>query len=132
MTKLTAAKCLLMISLSVVLASCAIAPETQAKMDEYQRTVPICDDASDCQSKWSQALAWVRANSDFGIRSASDIRIVSTTNLISDSGIGMVVERIPASNNTSRITIKMDCLSAYGCPQLWDKMLDFNRTVNGI
>lgn len=116
--------------LGVLLAACAVSPETQAKMDEYARTIPTCASAAACQPKWNMARAWVEANGDFGIRSATDERIVSTTNISSDSGIGIVVEREPAANGQFMITIDMECLIAYGCPQLWDLKLDFNRTVN--
>ena len=111
-------------------ASCAITPEIQAKMDEYARTIPTCANAAACQAKWNMALAWVEANSDFGIRSASADRILATTNTNSDSGIGITVHRVAAANGGFQITVDMDCLSGYGCPTLWDKMVDFNRSVN--
>lgn len=116
--------------MGALLAACAISPETQAKMDEYARTIPTCASAAACQPKWNMARAWVETNGDFGIRSASDVRIVSTTNISSNSGIGIIVERVPAANGQFMITVDMECLIAYGCPQLWDMMLDFNRTVN--
>jgi len=112
------------------LFACAVSPETQAKMDEFARTIPSCTSATECQAKWNMANAWVVANSDFGIRSASDSRIVSTTNRASDSGIGIIVERVPEANGRFQILVEMECLSAYGCPELWDNMLDFNRSVN--
>lgn len=114
----------------LVLGACAISPEIQAKMDEYARTIPTCATTADCQGKWNMAIAWVEANSDYGIRSVSGERIVSTTNVASDSGIGIIVNRVPAASGGFHITVDMECLSAYGCPQLWDNMLDFNRTVN--
>lgn len=110
--------------------ACAVSPELQAKMDEYQRTIPTCSSSPECQSKWNMAIAWVESNSDYGIRSATGERIVSTTNVASDSGIGVSVERVPVGNGSFRITVDMECLSAYGCPELWDDMLDFNRIVN--
>lgn len=115
---------------SIVLTACAVSPETQAKMDEYARTIPTCASTAACQSKWNMARAWVEANGDFGVRSATDERIVSTTNISSDSGIGITVKREPAANGEFHITIDMQCLVAYGCPQIWDMMIDFNRTVN--
>ena len=112
------------------LAACAVSPETQAKMDEYASTIPVCSSAPACQSKWQAARAWVDTNNSFGIRSATDERIVSTTNITSDSGIGITVSREPAANGQFRIVADMECFIAYGCPQLWDMMVDFNRTVN--
>lgn len=115
---------------SLLLSTCAISPETQAKMDEYARTIPTCASTTECQTKWNMARAWVETHADYGIRSASDVRIVSTTNLMSDSGIGIIVEKQPTASGEFQITVDMECLSATGCPQLWDNMLDFNRTVN--
>lgn len=123
-------KTLLVLAACSLLIACAVSPATQAKMDEYARTIPSCTGTAECQAKWSMAIAWVEANSDFGIRSASDTRIVSTTNVASDSGIGIVVERIPTTNGGFQIKVDMECLSGYGCPQLWDNMVEFNRTVN--
>lgn len=115
---------------SVMLAACAVSPETQAKMDEFARTIPTCANVQACQSKWNAARAWVDANNDFGIRSATDERIVSTTNITSDSGIGIIVTREPTANGQFQIVADMECLIAYGCPRLWDMMIDFNRSVN--
>lgn len=99
-------------------------------MDEYARTIPTCPSAAECQSKWNMARTWVETHGNFGIRSASDERIVSTTNIASDSGIGIIVRRVPVANGQFQIDVDMECLIAYGCPQLWDMMVDFNRTVN--
>jgi len=115
---------------SVTLAACAVSPETQAKMDEFARTIPVCSNAAACEPKWSAALAWVEANNSFGIRSATDERIVSTTNITSDSGIGIIVTREPTATGQFQIIADMNCFIAYGCPRLWDMMIDFNRTVN--
>lgn len=123
-------KAALALAVFPLLLACAVSPATQAKMDEFERTIPSCADVEQCQAKWRMATAWVEANSDFGIRSASDTRIVSTTNIASDSGIGIVVERIPVADGGFQIKVEMECLSGYGCPQLWDNMLDFNNTVN--
>lgn len=116
--------------LGTILVTCAVSPETQAKMDEYARTIPTCASAAACQSKWNMARAWVEANGDFGIRSATDERIVSTTNISSDSGIGITVTREPTANGQFQIVIDTECLIAYGCPREWDMKIDFNRTVN--
>jgi len=123
-------KTLFALAAGSLLVACAVSPATQAKMDEYARTIPSCAGAAECQAKWNMATAWVEANSDFGIRSASDTRIVSTTNVASDSGIGIIVERIPTADGRFQIKAEMECLSGYGCPQLWDNMLEFNRAVN--
>jgi len=98
-------------------------------MDEYARTIPTCSSDSDCQLKWAAARGWVVANSTFAIRAESDERIMSTSNLITMSGIGVIVDRV-ATNGGYQITVDVECFSAYGCPNIWDTMLDFNRSVN--
>lgn len=113
----------------LLLSSCAISPAIQAKMDEYNRTIPTCSSESDCQTKWLAARAWVVANSDFAIRAESEQRIMATSNIISMSGLGVVVDRV-AANGSYQITVNVECFSAYGCPDIWDTMLDFNRTLN--
>jgi hypothetical protein len=70
--------------------ACAVSPELQAKMDEYQRTIPTCSSSPECQSKWNMAIAWVESNSDYGIRSATGERMVSTTNVASDSVTALI------------------------------------------
>lgn len=113
----------------LLVSSCAISAEIQAKMDEYDRTIPTCSSESDCQTKWLAARAWVVANSDFAIRADSEQRIMATSNIISMSGLGVVVDRV-AANGRYQITVAVECFSAYGCPNIWDTKLDFNRTVN--
>ena len=66
------------IAATLGLAACAVSPEIQARMDEYNRTIPVCSSDSDCRSKWSVARAWVVENSDFGIRAEGDDRIMAT------------------------------------------------------
>lgn len=114
---------------ALLVSSCAISPETQAKMDEYDRTIPTCPSADQCRSNWSAARAWLVQNSDFSIRGESAERIMATTNIISNSGIGVVINRV-STNSGYQILVEVECFSAYGCPNIWDLMLDFNRTVN--
>ncbi len=113
------------------LISCAVSPETQAKMDEFARTIPSCSAAADCDRKWEAARRWAQQNSDFGIRSESDTRIYASSNLISQSGIGVVVTKVTSGADRYQIVADLECFSAYSCPELWDMKVDFNRTVNG-
>lgn len=113
------------------LSSCAVSPETQARMDEFQRTIPTCSSGADCSSKWTTARAWVAENSDFPIQGDSDTRIYATSNSLNTlSGIGVIVDRVAVSGGTYQILADMQCFSSYNCPELWDRMVDFNRTVN--
>jgi hypothetical protein len=116
--------------LSAVVASCAVSPETQAKMDEFARTIPSCSNTAQCERKWASARRWTVQNSDFNIRGESDIRINANSNIISQSGIGVVVSRVASPAGGFEIIAALECFSAYTCPEIWDLKLDFNRTVN--
>jgi len=117
---------------SVLLVSCAVSPETQAKMDEYARTIPTCTSDAECDRKWAAARAWTVENSDFNIRGESDTRINANSNIISQSGIGVIVTKLSTGSNNFQIVADLECFSAYSCPELWDLKINFNQTVNGI
>jgi len=108
----------------ISLSSCAVSPEIQAKMDEFDRTVPSCSSASDCTAKWAAARAWTVENSDFIIQGESDSRIFASNTYVSQSGIGVVVLRV-----NDQILVDLECFSAYSCPEMLDMSLDFNRVV---
>jgi hypothetical protein len=116
--------------MALLLSACAASPATQALRAEYARTIPICSSDEDCQPKWAIARAWVLENSDFPIRSESETRIMSTSNTISQSGLGVTVDRSPTEGDNFQITVSVECFSAYGCPDTWETMVDFNRTLN--
>ncbi len=115
----------------VLLAGCEISAEKQAIMDEFAATIPTCNSVPECQSKWDMARAWVQANADFGIRISNNERINSTATTFNDeSGIGIDVTRVALNDGSFQILVDMECIRAYGCPDLWDKMVDFNQVVN--
>lgn len=120
-----------LIAIAVFLTACAVNPETQAKMDEFARTIPTCNSDTDCERKWAAARRWTVENSDFSIRGESDTRINASSNIISQTGIGVEVNRVAIGNNLYQIVAELECFSAYSCPELWDMKLDFNRTLNG-
>ncbi len=113
------------------LFSCAVNPEIQAKMDEFARTIPSCTSDAECDRKWAVARRWTQENSSFSIRGESDIRINASSNIISQSGIGVIVTKVSSGPDRFQIVADLECFSAYSCPELWDKKIDFNRTVNG-
>ena len=115
--------------LALSLTSCATSPERQAKLDEIDRTIPGCTSSAECGPKWAAARAWVIENSDFGIRGESEDRIMATSNIISTSGLGAVVNRVPVANGY-QIVVDLECFATYGCPDILDSTIDFNRTVN--
>ena len=115
----------------LLLASCAVSPETQARMDEYARTIPSCSGDAECERKWAIARTWTQQNSDFNIHGESNTRINANSNIISQSGIGVIVSRVANGSDGFQIIADLECFSAYTCPELWDLKVDFNQTVNG-
>ena len=116
---------------ALLLVSCAVSPETQAKMDEYARTIPSCSNDAECDGKWAAARAWALQNSDFNIRGESDTRIYASSNLASQSGIGVIVTKVANGSDGFQLIADLKCFSAYSCPELWDMKVDFNNTING-
>ena len=114
--------------LVVSLGSCAVSPETQAKIDEYNRTIPSCSSTLECQTMWATARTWTLRNSDFPIYSESENRIRATSTLTTSAGTGVVVHR-ESQNGGYRFTVEIECFTAFGCPEEWDLKLDFNRVV---
>jgi hypothetical protein len=123
-------KFIAMIFTALSISACAVSAATQALMDEYERTIPSCASDQDCQPKWTAARAWVVQNSDFAIRGESDTRIMATSNIISQSGMGVTVNKITADAGGYQITVTVECFSAYGCPNLRESMVEFNQAVN--
>jgi len=118
--------------MALVLSACAVPAATQALRAEYESTIPVCSSNENCQQKWTIARAWVVDNSDFAIRNESETRIMATSNLISQSGLGVTVNRSPAGGGNYQITVSVECFAAYGCPNSWEIMVDFNRAVNAV
>ena len=44
----------------ILLGACQVSEETQALMDEFNRTVPVCTGMADCEAKWQAAYEWVQ------------------------------------------------------------------------
>jgi hypothetical protein len=114
-----------------LLTACAVSPETQALMDEYERSIPACSSSLECQTKWAAARSWAIENADFPIYTESETRIRATSTLTTTSGIGVVVYR-EGSGNNYRFLVDVECFNAYGCPNIWQAKVDFNRTLNAI
>ena len=112
------------------ISACAVSAATQALMDEYERTIPSCASDQDCGPKWADERTWVVQNADFSIRSEGDSRIMATSNIISQSGMGVTAYRVAADAGGYQITVSVECFSGYGCPNLWQAMVEFNQAVN--
>lgn len=116
--------------LGALLSACAVSPETQALIDEYNSTIPSCNSQLDCETKWANARVWVMNNSDFPIYTESATRIRATSTLTTSSGVGVVVTR-EGSANQYRFLVDVECFNAYGCSDVWQTKLDFNSALNG-
>ncbi len=112
------------------IASCAVSPEVQAKIDEYARTIPTCNSELDCQLKWTAARAWTVENSDFPLRTVSEDRIFASNTIISTSGMGVIVDKVALDGGGYQFTVDLECFSAYGCPNIWDSKISFNQALN--
>ena len=118
------------VALASLMTACAVSPETQALIDQYESTIPSCTTQIDCETKWANARNWVRENSDFPIYTESATRICATSTLTTSAGVGVVVTR-EGSGNQYRFLVDVECLNAFGCPNVWQTKLDFNRALNG-
>ena len=121
----------LAVFLTLLVTACAVSPETQAKIEAYNNSIPICSATADCAAKWQAARRWALENSDFPILTESDDRIMASSTLMSMRGVGVVVTRETAAGGDYQLLVDIECFSAYGCPDAWDLKLDFNQTVAG-
>lgn len=119
---------LLLVTLALVAVGCAVSPEIRALMDEYERTVPVCASELDCRAKWQAARAWAIENSDFPILRESELRIMASSTLSPERGVGVVVTRDGILAGAS-LRVEVECFSASECPNVWEKQIEFNRTI---
>ncbi len=115
---------------SVSLASCSGSEEYQARLAEFQSTIPICASDAECDAKWSAARDWVVANADFSLRSDNEMRIDTLNADSTRSGTAIQVDRVEGQNGEYQIIVDVECFAAFGCPSELDMRLDFNRTIN--
>ena len=117
---------------SLLLAACAASEEYQARLAEFERTIPVCNAAAECETKWSAARDWVIANADFTLRTDSETRIDTLNADSTRSGTAIQVDRVEGQNGAYRIVVDVECFAAFGCPSELDMRLDFNRTINAV
>jgi len=113
-----------------LIAGCAVAPETQAKINQYNATIPSCSDPGDCERKWAEARRWTLQNSDFPLFTESETRIHASSTLSTSAGVGIIVHR-EVYGDGYEFLVEVECFTVYGCPDTWDRKLDFNQTLNG-
>ena len=117
---------------SLALAACGASEEYQARLAEFERTIPVCASADECEAKWSAARDWVVANADFTLRTDNETRIDTLNADSTRSGTAVQVDRVEGRNGEFRIVVDVECFAAYGCPSELDMRLDFNRTINAV
>ncbi len=114
----------------VMLSACGVSAATQAKIDEFNRTIPSCSGAADCAAKWQAARTWVLENADFGLQADNENLIETLVpRLQSQSGTSAKVERVSLGSGRYELRVSTDCHAAYGCSNPWDLGIDFNRSV---
>ena len=117
---------------SLLLAACGASEEYQARLAEFQSTIPICTSDAECDAKWSAARDWVVANADFSLRSDNETRIDTLNADSTRSGTAIQVDRVEGQNGEYQIIVDVECFAAFGCPSELDMRLDFNRTINAV
>ncbi len=115
---------------SLWLAACGASEQYQARLAEFQRTIPVCASAAECETKWNATRDWVIANADFSLRTDSETRIDTLNADSTRSGTAVQVDRVEGPDGEFRIVVDVECFAAYGCPSELDMRLDFNRAIN--
>ena len=113
----------------LLLGACSIPAETQALIDEYNRTIPVCEGTADCNAKWEAARNWVVNTPSYGIRVSNENRIETYDADSTRAGTAIQVSREPLGGERYRILVNVDCFAIDGCPPYWETKIDFNRSV---
>ena len=61
----------------------------------------------------------------------SDISINASSNIISQSVIGVTVTKVANDFGGFQLVADLKCFSANSFPEIWDLKVDFNKTING-
>ena len=122
--------CLTLMLTVPLIGACSVSAETQGQIDEYNRTIPTCQDTPDCRAKWNAALNWVIATPSYAIRVSNDERIETYDADTTRAGTAIQVTRESLSGDSYRFLVNIDCFATIGCPPRWPTLIDFNRAVN--
>lgn len=117
------------LALAAVLGGCQVPAATQALIDEYNATIPVCEGAADCEAKWQAAYSWVLDTATYTIRVASPDRIETYNADNTRAGTAVQVTREALGGDRYRFLVNVDCFAIYGCPPIWETRIDFNRIV---
>jgi hypothetical protein len=108
-------------------------PATQAKLDEIQRTVPVCSNERECNEKWEVAQLWVVKNAGYKIQTATNVLIQTYNPSNSRVEIAVQVTKEPLGGGRYQFIAKAWCDNMFGCSlNRFDAVLSFNRAVNVV
>jgi len=116
-----------------MLAGCATSPETLAKREALNKTIPVCTAKKDCDAKWEAAQLWVIHHADYKIQTANNVLIQTYSPVGGTPNIGARVTKEPIGGGKYAILVSIWCDNMFGCvPNSLDAALDFNRTVGVV
>lgn len=127
---------MLLALVSLATAGCAAWTPQQlaANRSEFQRTVPTCTNALQCEHEWAAARNWVAGNCGMKIKNVTANRIETyypAANTYVSANLACRVSKDPLPSGGYALHIAVGCPSAYRCyPEKWKSVLAFNRTVS--
>jgi len=113
----------------LILGGCGISAETRSLIDEYNRSIPICDGEADCRLKWETAYNWVVETPSYPIRVSNEERIETYDADSTRAGTEIRVTREPLGGGRYQFLVDVDCFAIDRCPPYWETKIDFNRVV---
>ena len=117
----------------ILLASCAInSAERNAAEMRFQRTIPICEGAKDCEFKWSMARRWILDNAGFKLQNYNaDYMETFNVQDLASTKLWARVTKEPIDGERYRILIEVGCNNMFGCGiSLMEAKNNFNNVVN--
>ena len=128
-SRLPVRKFFLLIISALSLSACGVSEETQALIDEYNRTIPTCEGEVDCAVKWATAREWVLNTPSYRIRTDNEERIDTFRGDMQRAGTALQVVREPLGGDRYRILVEIDCYATRGCLPEWETKIEFNRII---
>lgn len=115
----------------VFLSSCAGNPQLSQKRDEFQRTIPTCQDKQSCELMWAAARRWVLSHSGYKLKHIEQDFIETYSSSNSSTRLSVRVIKEPILGGGYKIVVSTWCNNIFRCsPNSWDAAIDFNRVVS--
>ena len=122
----------------VVLATAGCAAwspqQLAANRAEFQRTIPTCTNALECEREWAAARNWVASHCGMKIKRVTATSIetyypAANSYVSTNLACRVSKDRLPSGGYALHIAV--GCPSAYRCyPEKWKSVMSFNRTVS--